>query len=84
MVARAAMIVARAAMIVAIGEESMTAKITTGSQATIVKIVLKPGALRSVDMPNDSVVTKLAESAAIGIDDTAAANSPTLKQKYQN
>src|SRR5699024_6597488 len=70
-----------AAMIVATGDDSRTAKRITGSQATVLKMVRKPGALRSVDSPKDSVVTYAAESAAIGMDDTAAANSPILKKK---
>src|SRR5699024_1292495 len=67
----------RAAMNVATGDDKRTAKMNTGSQADVLKRVRKPGGLRSVDSPKDSVVTYAAESASIGMDDTAAANSAT-------
>ena len=73
-----------AAIMVAIGDEFMTTKIITGSQATSERMIRKPGAFKSFDMLKVSVVTYAADSAAIGMEETAAANKPMLKKTYAN
>src|SRR5699024_5607136 len=67
--------------IVQTGFVTPTAK-NTGTHDTKLNTSLNGVLFKSVDSPKLCVKTYAAESAAIGIEDTAAAKSPILNKKY--